>query len=113
MNQLLTIEFWNSVVATLTGAPINIPLIIVGGYVGWLLRKREDSGTISGLREHIKAFEERLKGRDDQLSGQIRELEERSGRVMTNSVLVMNALNSLMSVTMTWWINWLSLRRQA
>jgi hypothetical protein len=67
----LTPEFWKAVGASIMSAPlVNIPLLMMAGIAGWWLRGREDRGTIGGL-------EERLKGRDDQLSGQIRGLEER------------------------------------
>ena len=57
MDQVFTQQFWQEIVARL---PWAIPLLLIGGFVGWKWKVANDDGEIRELRAKADAAVERL-----------------------------------------------------
>jgi hypothetical protein len=61
MDQLLTSAFWHTQLGVVMSAPwLIIPLLIAAAIISWWLRGAVEGGRVEGLREQLKARDERL-----------------------------------------------------
>ena len=73
MDQVFTQQFWQEIVARL---PWAIPLLLIGGFVGWKWKAANDDGEIRELRAKADAAVERLELAREKYQAVVGELNE-------------------------------------